>query len=328
MKIENPFKDIYEKCNNGDAFEKIEKLNEFPQIIDLELTNTCNFKCLFCPTGTKSIQREQGIMKDEIFYKIIDEVKAYNAAIRFIRWGEPLIHPKLLEYIKYIKRVSSSIVHINTNGSLLNDNMINEFISIPLDSIKFSFQGVDKKSYEEMRNIKFYDELLNKVRKLYSKRNNRDKPFIHVSTSITYETKEQVKKFKNELEDFTDLITIGRTIMDHVDIEKIKLSKSEKNSLLRLKEQESVVKIHPQICPEVYNKLSINWDGTVTACCSDYDGKMIVGDVRTQSLREIWRSDKMNYYRKNLAQNKFNKFELCSKCYDYSGLQKKGIQKV
>jgi len=328
MKRENPFESIYKKCDNGNAFEKIENLSEFPYIIDLELTNTCNFKCLFCPTGTGSIERKQGLMSDEIFYKIINEIKEYNTAIRFIRWGEPLIHPKLVEYIKYVKKVSNSIVHINTNGSLLDDNIINEFINIPLDSIKFSFQGIDKKSYNEMRNIDFYDDLLNKVKKLYIKRKEKDKPYIHVSTTITYETREQVESFKNELKNYTDLVTVGRTIMDHVDIDKIKLSENEKNTLIELKEKESVVKVHPEICPEVYHKLSINWDGTVTACCGDYNGKMILGNIQSQSLKEIWKSTKLDYYRKKLADNKFDDFELCKKCYDYSGLQKKGIQKI
>lgn len=328
MKRVNPFKKIYEKCNNGNAFEKIENLSEFPYIIDLELTNTCNFKCLFCPTGTRSIEREQGIMSDDTFYKIINEIKKYNAAIRFIRWGEPLIHPKLIEYIKYIKKVSNSIVHINTNGSLLDDEMIGDFINIPLDSIKFSFQGVDKKSYGEMRNVNFYDELLKKVEKLYNERNNRDKPYIHVSTTITYETQEMVESFRKELENYTDLVTVGRTIMEYIDVDKIKLSENEKNTLIKLKNQESVVKIHPEICPEVYHKLSINWDGTVTACCGDYDGKMIVGNIHDQSLKEIWASSKMDFYRKKLAENKFGDFELCSKCYDYSELQKKGMQKI
>ena len=328
MKRENPFKKIYEQCNNGNAFEKIENLSEFPYIIDLELTNTCNFKCLFCPTGTRSIEREQGLMNDKTFYKIIDEIKEYDTAIRFIRWGEPVIHPKLIEYIKYIKKVSNSLVHINTNGSLLDDKIIDEFINIPLDSIKFSFQGIDKKSYREMRNINFYDELLNKVEKLYNKRNDRNKPYIHVSTTITYETHEQVEKFKNELKKYTDLVTVGRTIMEYINVDKIQLSEDEKNTLIKLKEQESVIKTHPIICPEVYHKLSINWDGTVTACCGDYDGKMIVGNINNQSLKEIWSSSEMDYYRKRLAENKFDDFELCSKCYDYLELQNKGIQNV
>lgn len=325
---ENPFKDIYRKCDLGNAFEKIENLSDFPDIIDLELTNTCNFKCLFCPTGTRSIKRNQGIMSDEIFYKIINETKKYDTAIRFIRWGEPLVHPKLIEYIKYIKKVSNSIVHINTNGSLLSEELMKEFINIPLDSIKFSFQGVDKKSYEEMRNIKFYNELLDKVKKLYELRGEQDKPYIHVSTSITYETPIQVENFKNELSKYTDLVTVGRTIMEYIDVDKIRLSEEEKNIFRKLKEQESVVKVHPDICPEVYHKLSINWDGTVTACCSDYDGKMIIGNINDKSLAEIWKTSKMNEYRRRLAENRFDDFELCSKCYDYAELQKKGAQKL
>lgn len=323
MERENPFKQTYEKCNTGDAFEKIKNIGDFPEIIDIELTNTCNFKCLFCPTGTRSIQRHQGLMDDDIFYKIIDETKKYNTAIRFIRWGEPTVHPKLIEYIKYIKKVSHSLIHINTNGSLLTEDMMNEFVKIPLDSLKFSFQGVDKKSYEEMRNNTFYYGLMNNIKKMHEIRGKKEYPYIHVSTSITYETQKQVEEFKRLLEPYTDLVTVGRTIMEHIDIDKIKLNEEEKSTLIKLKKEESVVKIHPEICPEVYHKLSINWDGTVTACCGDFDGLMIVGDLKYQTLKEIWMCDKMKNYRDILAQKRFDDIPLCRTCYDYAQLTKK-----
>jgi radical SAM protein with 4Fe4S-binding SPASM domain len=206
--------------------------------------------------------------------------------------------------------------------------MINEFVNMPLDSLKFSFQGVDKKSYEEMRNNKFYDGLIENIKKMYQARGKRELPYLHVSTSITYETPEQVNSFKELLSKYTDLVTVGRTIMEYVDIDKIKLSEKERNTLISLKKEESVVKEHPQICPEVYHKLSINWDGTVTACCGDFDGKMIVGDISKQSLKEIWLCNKMKYYREKLAEKRFEDFELCRVCYDYAQLTKKDIQNI
>lgn len=324
----NPFNEIYKKCDNGDAFEKILKLSDFPDIIDIELTNTCNFRCLFCPTGTKSIQRNQGFMIDEVFYKIIEETKNYNTAMRFIRWGEPTLHPKFIEYLKYIKQVSDSIVHVNTNGSILSDEMMKQFVDIPLDSVKFSFQGVDKKSYQEMRNNNLYDNINKNIKKMNVVRGNNKLPYIHVSTSVTYESAEQIDRFKKEIKNYADLVTVGRTIMEYIDIDKVKLSESEKHILQKLKKEESVVKEHPAICPEVYNKLSINWDGTVTACCGDYNGKMIIGDINKQSLKEIWNCSKMKNYRKKLAEKKFDDFELCRTCYDYAGLTKKNIQKL
>ena len=69
-------------------------------------------------------------------------------------------------------------------------------------------------------------------------------------------------------------------------------------------------------CPEVFNKLSVNWDGTVSACCNDYDNLMLVGDIRQERLIDIWRGKKMHDYRKLIVEDKHWNLPLCSECYD------------
>ena len=315
---QNPFKPIYDKCNAGNSKEKLNNLPKFPRYIDLELTNTCNFKCLMCQTGIGAQRRTKGFMSDAVYYKIITEIKEYKTPLRFVRWGEPTLHPNLVKYLIEAKR-NGMLVHINTNGKLLDEEMMLELIDIPLDSIKFSFQGVDKKSYREMRNIDYFNELLKKIERLYNLRQDRKCPFIHIATTITYESNEQVELFKEGVRNFTDLVTVGRTQLEFIDTSKAKLSEFEINTLLWLKKQESLIKKHPE-CPEVFDKLSINWDGKVTACCADYDEKMVIGNIMESSLNEIWKSGKLNYYRSLLADMRHDDIELCSKCVDTMGI--------
>ena len=322
----NPFDHIYKICNSGNSQSKLLNLPEFPNIIDIELTNICNFNCLMCPTGTKSIKRKQGFMHRDIFFKLLNEIEKYKTPIRFIRWGEPLLHSNLIEFIKETKN-RRLMCHLNTNGSYINDEYINAFIDIPLDSIKFSFQGIDRKSYNEMRNTDFYEDLLIIIEKLYKKRNSGQFPFIHVATTITYEDSNQVQVFKSRLKPISDYISVGRTCLEHIDVHKVKLGADEKERLKWLKNQETVIKKHPE-CPEVFDKLSINWDGTVSACCGDYDNKMIVGDMKVNSLKKIWHSKKLNYYRKILAKMDHDKLPLCKTCYDYNSLGTPSLQRT
>jgi len=67
-------------------------------------------------------------------------------------------------------------------------------------------------------------------------------------------------------------------------------------------------------CYEVFNKLSIDWDGTVTACCGDYDRKMSVGDLNENTLEEIWNGEKLKKYQELIKAKKFNEIDLCSRC--------------
>lgn len=99
MKRINPFLDIYKQCNGKSNYEKYEKMrNEglaVPLYLDVELTNCCNIHCNMCPVGTESMKREKGFMSDVVFEKIIENIKKYKIqGVRFIRWGEPTLHPK------------------------------------------------------------------------------------------------------------------------------------------------------------------------------------------------------------------------------------------
>ena len=323
----NPFKSIYKVCNQGNSAWKFENLPDFPTYLDLELTNTCNFRCLMCPTGNLSQKRNTGFMEDSVYYRILDEIKGHKTPIRFIRWGEPTSHPKLVEFVRAAKEIGV-LCHLNTNGSLLDEQKIDELLRIPLDSIKFSFQGVDRKSYHEMRNIDFFDELMSTIKLFHKKRGKYEFPFIHVSTTVTYETLEQVEKFREKSSEFSDLVTVGRTVLEgRIHMDEVRLGKEEKEVLKNLISQESLIRKHPE-CPEVFNKLSINWDGTLTACCTDYDNKMFLGDIRKNSIKKIWRSKKLHEYRTILAEMRHEELDLCKDCFDHMSIQTPGLQGV
>ncbi|WPC41031.1 radical SAM protein [Clostridium sp. JS66] len=325
LKRINPFKHIYKECNGLTNYEKYNNIPYMPRYIDIELTNNCNYKCLMCPVGTSSMIREKGNMSDETYSKILDEIKYDKIPLRFIRWGEPLLHPKFFQYLKMAKQLGI-MCHLNTNGSIVSEDIAEKIIDSKLDSIKFSFQGVDRKSYKEMRNKDYFNQLLQNIKKLYKIRENRKYPFIHISTTITYESAKQVENFKNEVGEYCDLVTVGRTMLERIDVEKTHISDQEKSMLLELKQQESLKKVHLKCCPEVFDKLSINWDGTISGCSGDYDKNMLVGDIKENSLIDIWNSKLMNYYRRVLSEGKYDSLTLCKNCYDYMSMQTPGVQ--
>jgi radical SAM protein with 4Fe4S-binding SPASM domain len=106
------------------------------------------------------------------------------------------------------------------------------------------------------------------------------------------------------------------------------LGDEDKKTLKSLKELESVVEKRLKCCDEVFDKLSINWDGKVTACCRDYDNKMIVGDLNKITLKKAWNSEIISSYRRLLAERKYNLIEQCKDCYDHMQVQTPGTQNV
>lgn len=82
-------------------------------------------------------------MSEDVIETIIRNIKKYNIpGVRFIRWGEPTMHPDYIEIIRKVKE-AGAITHINTNGLLLDEDQMRQLVEAGLDSIKFSFQGAD-----------------------------------------------------------------------------------------------------------------------------------------------------------------------------------------
>ena len=273
--------------------EKDETLGPFPKLIDIELTNRCNYTCVMCPTGQGRVERAKGDMSEHTLLKVLDEAADHGTAIRYIRWGEPMLSP-LLDTAIIETRQRGLICHINTNGSLLDTEWAHFFVFSGLDSIKFSFQGVDERTYRLMRNSVGYRDLLSKIKMLHDFREHMraDNPFIQIGTTVTTEPDSVIETFKAEVDSICDALYIGKT--RDLRVETPSSSYCE--------------------CPEVFNKLSVNWDGSVTACCGDYDNFMLIGNLESQSLEEIWNGKPLQEIRQKLIEYRHGDYYLCSRC--------------
>lgn len=323
---ENPFVPIYRKINGGTNQEKYDMIKngdvQLPYYLDVELTNFCNFNCCFCPTGTKAMQRMRGHMPDNVADAIAENVKKYNIpAVRFIRWGEPTLHPNYLSILEKVKN-AGALIHINTNGSLLDEEQIQKLLDIHLDSIKFSFQGADEGTYNEMREGGDYLRLLDIVRKFHEMRGERDYPYIQISTTLTGETADQIEGFKSDIGDYCDYYNVGYTKLNHLNVDTMNIDEEEKKKIRRLQEHETINHTFRPVCVEAFDKLSINWNGDVTLCCSDYDNFMLVGNILDMDLKQIFNSRVADIYRDAIAKMQYGKIKCCSNCYETVPLTK------
>lgn len=312
---ENPFRKIYDNEEFKSVLQhKDDKIPKFPYLVDVEVTNHCNLKCIFC--GQQAMTRHKGFMSDEILKKVVDECARHNTPIRFIRWGEPFLHPKIIDFCKYIKS-KGLLLHITNNGLAINENHIRSLIEVEIDSIIFSFQGATKEQYELMRNNHRYDELKANILKMVELRGDKEKPFIHISSSMTNETEEEIESFVNYWGHIVDAVGIGKTNLSRLSSHQIK-SFETIGKLEFLKKQETIKKEY-RPCTEVYQKLSVDWDGKVTCCCSDFDNFLVVGDVIQQSKStffDIWNNNReLKIFRELLDKNMHKCLTLCSTCY-------------
>ena len=302
----NPFNDVYD----SDAVRKIPTIiPSFPAYVDIEPTNHCNLKCRMCPRYPT--KRKQGFMDYNLFKKVVKECKKNYCPIRLIGWGEPFLHPQIQKFIKYVKQSSPQRLHITTNGLAFKKYDMEMMVGFDVDSLIFSFQGVNEFGYNFMRNTNQFNTLVSTINDFLAIRGSNEKPYVQITTTTTNESAKQISEFVGYWIDKVDAVSVGKTNFD------ILPKKIPANELLKPRKPFKHVP-----CTEVYHQIQIDWDGKVSPCCGDYDNFLTIGDANKQRIKEIWNDSlKLRYIRNQLKNNGHNKLDLCRNCYPtYEGV--------
>jgi MoaA/NifB/PqqE/SkfB family radical SAM enzyme len=256
--------------------------------------------------------RKKGYMEERVFREVVDECAQHATPVRLIRWGEPFLHPKIMDFISYVKREKTIPLHITTNGLHIDETQLKQLVDMKLDSIVFSFQGATRQKYEAMRNNKRYDELNDTIMRLVAIRGDKRFPYIHVSTTVTNESEEEIDNFVHTWGSIVDFVSVGKTNLSKIKIFKGSHDAQEIDKLLA---EETIEKVYSP-CKEIYQKLSVNYDGSVSACCTDFDNYMVVGNLKSETLEKIWNgSERLKGFRILVDQMCHSSLTLCRACY-------------
>jgi MoaA/NifB/PqqE/SkfB family radical SAM enzyme len=164
-----------------------------PVTIELVPTNRCNFNCSSCwrqdCTKEELKKKFSDEMSDERLLKLIDEAASLGVKdIGFVGGGEPLARPITFELIKKIKKYGME-VDLVTNGSLLTDEMMDSFVRIKVDRLKFSVDGSCAELQDKLRGTKCYNKIIKNIKKLSDLKikYKSKKPKLSINTVISTE---------------------------------------------------------------------------------------------------------------------------------------------
>ena len=256
----------------------------FPLHLDIESTNACNLECPFCTFGVAD-KETRGKMDWDIYKRIIDEGREYHLpSIKLSIRGEPLLHPRLAEMVGYAKESGILDVHFNTNGVLLTKEISEKLIGAGLDRVSISFEGTTKEIYEKNRIGARYENVIENIESLiHCKQANRgNHPRIRIQSVLLPEMEgkldEYVRFWKEK----------GVDEIAYLDLEK----EPENDENLS----------YPWVCPQLWQRVSIWYDGTVLPCVHDTYGLMKIGNVKDSRIADEWEGELEIAYR-NLHKN-------------------------
>lgn len=287
--------------SNWIQFAKNQCISEYPLSVDLELSSICNLKCPMCFTITEQFKEKVNtkLMDLNLYKKIIDEIAGKIPAIRLSFRGEPTLHPKLIECIRYAKTKGIGEVSFLTNGSKLDEDYFEELLLAGIDWITISVDGMDE-IYENIRKpIKFNDILENiKNIKKIKESHGKNRPVIKIQT-VWPAIRNNIEEFYNTFVNYVDLIAFN-PLIDYLGNDK----------------EEDIVFEKNFSCPQLYQRVFIGADGLAMMCSNDEEGTEIIGDANKESIYDIWHGCKLSIIREtHKIENGFKKIPVCRRCY-------------
>ena len=253
--------------------------------IYVEITNKCNLSCEFCIQN----KRNSIFMNKNNFEIVLDKLKNTTKYLYLHVLGEPLLHPKINEFINLASK--NYFVNITTNGYLIKRIIDNKKIR----QINISLHSYNAKYNKSLNN--YLQDIFDVTDKL--------KKYTYINYRIWVNSlyKDEIIKVLEQ--------KYNKSIKEH--------TKLENNVYIDF----DSCFIWPNINNTYYNEmgncyalkdhLGILVDGTVVPCCLDSEGIINLGNIFKDDIKDIIKSDRYQNML-NGFKNKKKIEELCKHC--------------
>jgi hypothetical protein len=294
--------------------------------IHVELTNRCNFSCVFCPDSRMT--RKRGTMDVALAFSTLDQIADLDLAekVTFHVMGEPLLHPQFFSILDHA-RERGIAVGLTTNGALLRADTIQQLADRHLFQIDISLQTPDPESFHATRGGRIaFDAYREGLLDLLAACAVRPEPPVFKIRIMTTRFAGRMKE-KLGIPDFMgNSALLRRTVLEWTDriYDRLGLVPVPRKTLLKKIGKIgihgwNVIEISPRIFIETYiltdwgnafadgnvvdanrgycfgmrDHFAVLYSGDVVLCCMDFDGQTSLGTLQESSLSEILRSTRL-----------------------------------
>ncbi len=294
-------------------------LEEWPGALLIDITNRCNAKCVWCPNPDLT---HVGAMDMDVYRKIIDDYGSRGGVVTFGTFGEPLMDKHIKERIEYLKRYPKiHKIEVLTNGFFLNDKMVPLLIEHGV-GVDISLDELDKQTFEDVKKMSF-DVVRNNIVAFLEMNSKAARPVpvnIRIKTLKTVEETLEQELFKiiashdcsivlNSIDD--NIISNWAGKLDkEAFIKEYAISSPDKTRYTHKRFNQTNV----APCTQLWKWMVVYWDGKVVLCCADMFSRSIVGDLKLNSITEIWNGPDLKKLRGQMVNRKRFEVPICQDC--------------
>tara|TARA_B100000900_G_scaffold387420_1_gene378622 strand:+ start:3260 stop:4324 length:1065 start_codon:yes stop_codon:yes gene_type:complete len=282
------------------------KVEPYPNTVILELVNRCNLECVMCYQGFRN-DAKKSTLDEKILDKIFADFKENNLNSLMLSTSEPLLFKNINQVLKRAEDAGIMDIFLFTNGVLLNEKNTKMILESPVTRLFVSIDGYSEETYNKVRipvskRLKLENDRLSKLEKNIRyfmeqrEKKNLSLPLVRTSFVSLKENKLESQRFVDKWKNLVDSVEVQKetSIKAFKDFEKMK-----DQEIPRLKKNYS--------CSEPWGQITIHADGEVAPCCNTFGRNLPIGNIKENSLKEIWNSEKMKKIRDGFFKNEPNK---------------------
>ncbi len=248
----------------------------YPRQMILDVHSYCNAKCSMCPYDFLKTNNPMGKMREDLFKKIIDDfsnvgaVNGFRGRVLFCNMGELFLYREVIARIEYLL-ASGLELNIQTNASSLSPRKVDQLLDSGFNgSVLISFHGISPEVYrtnmgldisKTLRNV---DYLIERYPK--SKISIQAIPYRWPRGEAR-----RVRRFWRQ-----------RGIAVRMPIPN---SRAGLLPVIANKNRRTLVGCSAD---RPLGEMVIMFDGDVVLCCNDMARQEVVGNLRHNTIEEVW----------------------------------------
>ncbi|MFC1621736.1 radical SAM protein, partial [Candidatus Omnitrophota bacterium] len=308
-----------------------------PEQVVIDPTNRCNLKCASCWLYSPLLEKDKPssdllsreLSKDALV-RLIDDLSSLGTKrVRFTGGGEPFMHKDLMDVIEYA-RSKKLIVAVTTNFGLVSKKDIKRLVDLGLEELCISIWASNAEIYKRVHpgvSQAYFEKLKDNLSYLKEVKNGKQRvTFANVLMNSNFKDFEDMYDFGIRYSADAIYYTLVDVLKGQTD--KFLLNEADRQALaasaLHIKEKNKKDNIQLEFFDGFIRRLSkskgdfekgeydtcdidripcyVGWtfsrilaDGNIAPCCRGV--KKIIGNINTESFKEVWRSEKYREFR-------------------------------
>jgi radical SAM protein with 4Fe4S-binding SPASM domain len=289
-----------------------------PRSVKIELTARCNFNCAFCARGMRL--RDQRDMDRGTFERLLREMRTAGVEeIGLFYLGESFMVPWLPEAIAFAKQECGyPYVFLTTNGSLATPERVEACMKAGLDSLKFSYNYADVEQFINVTRVKggYFDKMKQNIIGAHRVREAGGYGCGLYASYIEYDGDQRTRMHAalDEIRPYVDEV-YALPLYNQADLVSSEETERGWSSVAGNRGRAAALR-DPLPCWSIFTEGHVTWDGKLSACCFDHDGRFHMGDLMEESFLDAWNSTKFQALRRaHLARDV--RGTVCESCTAY-----------